>query len=153
MPARMFKGFTSQGGIRVPAFTHYPKGIEKGVRSDKLLHVLDVMPTLMKFAGISHPGSRYRDKEVVDMKGHSMLSLLQGKTDSVHADDYVIGWELFSKHAVRKGDWKILFEIFYEVLEPRAAGIKTDTGQLYNLEMIQQNNMTFLRRTRKNWPR
>ena len=132
-PARMYKGFTSQGGIRVPAFAHYPKGIEKGVRSDGLLHVMDVMPTLLEFAGISHPGSPYRDREVVDMKGHSMLPLLQGKTDAVHADDHVIGWELFSKRAVRKGDWKILYEPFHEVLEPRAPGIKSDTWQLYNL--------------------
>ena len=108
----------------------YSKGIEKGVRSDELLHV---MPTLLEFAGISHPGSRYRDREVVDMKGHSMLLLLQGKTGSVHSDDHIIGWELFSKRAVSKGDWKILYEPFHEVLEPRAVGVKTDTWQLYNL--------------------
>jgi arylsulfatase A-like enzyme len=143
-PARMYKGFTSQGGIRVPAFAHYPKGIEKGVRSDELLHVMDVMPTLLEFADISHPGSPYRDREVVGMKGHSMLSLLQGKTGSVHSDDRIIGWELFSKRAVRKGDWKALYEPFHKVLEPRAVGIKTDTWQLYNLadDPVELNDLS-----------
>jgi arylsulfatase len=67
------------------------------------------------------------------MKGESMLSVLKGKTDAVHADNYVLGWELFSKRAARHGDWKIIYEPYHEVLEPRVAGIKPDTWQLYNL--------------------
>lgn len=62
-----------------------------------------------------------------------MLSVLQAKEPKVHGDDYVIGWELFTKRAIRKGNWKIIYEPFHEVLEPRVAGIKTDAWQLYNL--------------------
>ena len=68
------------------------------------------------------------------MKGESMLSMLKGDGDRVHDENYVIGWELFSKRAVRKGNWKIIYEPFHEVLEPRVASIKSDTWQLYNLE-------------------
>jgi arylsulfatase A-like enzyme len=132
-PLRMYKGFPSQGGVRVPAFAHYPKGIQKGVRSDETLHVMDVMPTLLEFAGLSHPGTPYRDRDVVSMKGDSMLSYLQGQSESVHVEDYVMGWELFSKRAMRKGDWKIIYEPKHEVLEPRVLGIKPDTWQLYNI--------------------
>lgn len=132
-PLRMYKGFPSQGGVRVPAFAHYPKGIQKGVRHDGVLSVMDVMPTLLELAGINHPGMKYKDRDVVNMKGESMLSVLQAKSESVHTDDYVLGWELFSKRAIRKGDWKIIYEPFHQVLEPRVAGIKSDTWQLYNL--------------------
>ena len=132
-PLRMYKGFTTQGGIRAPAFAHFPKGMEQGRRSNAVLHVMDVMPTLLDLAHIEHPGSRYRGREVVEMKGHSMLSLLRGKTAQVRREDHVLGWELFSKRAIRKGDWKIIYEPYHEVLEPRVAGIKPDTWQLYNL--------------------
>lgn len=132
-PLRGYKGFPSQGGIRVPAFAHYPKSVRKGVLDNQVLTVMDVMPTLLEVSGIDHPGSRYRNRDVVQMKGKSMLSVLQGKASKVHPDDYVIGWELFSKRAIRKGDWKIIYEPYHEVLEPRITGIKTDTWQLYNL--------------------
>ena len=62
-----------------------------------------------------------------------MLAMLRGETDRTHADDHVFGWELFSKRALRKGDWKIVYEPFHEVLEPRVSGVKTDTWQIYNL--------------------
>ena len=58
-PLRMYKGFTTQGGIRVPAFAHYPKGIGKGLRNDSMLHVMDVMPTLLELAGVEHPGYKF----------------------------------------------------------------------------------------------
>tara|TARA_R110001599_G_scaffold353880_1_gene601915 strand:+ start:20668 stop:22443 length:1776 start_codon:yes stop_codon:yes gene_type:complete len=133
-PSRMYKGFTTQGGIRVPAFAHYPKGIESaGKRKDTMLHVMDVMPTLLELAGIAHPGSSYRGREVVAMKGLSMLPFMRGESEHVHADDYVFGWELFGKRAIRQGDWKIVYEPFHKSLEPRIAGIKADSWQLYNL--------------------
>ncbi|MFT7460516.1 MAG: arylsulfatase A-like enzyme [Planctomycetota bacterium] len=132
-PLRMYKGFPSQGGVRVPAFAHYPKGIQKGVRHDGILSVMDVMPTLLEFAGIEHPGTKYRNREVVNMKGESMLAVLEGNSEATHGEDYFIGWELFSKRAIRKGDWTIIYEPFHEVLEPRVAGIKSDTWQLYNI--------------------
>ncbi len=143
-PLRMYKGFTAQGGVQVPAFAHYPKALPKGVRNNEILHVMDVMPTLLELAGIDHPGSSYRGRDVVSMKGESMLSMLKGDKDKVHDEDYVIGWELFSKRAVRKGDWKIVYEPFHEVLEPRVAGIKSDTWQLYNLadDPVELNDLS-----------
>lgn len=132
-PLCMYKGFASQGGVRVPAFAHYPAEIQKGVTSDNILSVMDVMPTLLELAKIQHPGTQYRDREVVNMKGKSMLAMLKGEAEQVHSDDYILGWELFTKRGVRQGDWKIIYEPFHVVLEPRVSGIKTDTWQLYNL--------------------
>ena len=143
-PLRMYKGYPSQGGVRVPAFAHYPKGIESGLQSNQVLSVMDVMPTLLELAGIQHPGKRYRDRDVVEMRGSSMLSLLEGSDEAVHPDDYVIGWELFNKRAIRKGDWKIIYEPYHIDREPRHAGIKTDTWQLYNLaeDPVEMNDLS-----------
>ncbi|NKB35721.1 MAG: sulfatase-like hydrolase/transferase [Gammaproteobacteria bacterium] len=143
-PRRMYKGFTTQGGVQVPAFAHYPKSLPQGLRNNEILHVMDVMPTLLELAGIEHPGTNYRGRDVAEMKGESMLSMLTGKSERVHNEEYVIGWELFSKRAVRKGDWKIVYEPFHKVLEPRVAGIQTDKWQLYNLaqDPIELNDLS-----------
>lgn len=143
-PLRMYKGFPSQGGVRVPAFAHFPKGIKSGLQKDKLLTIMDVMPTLLELADIQHPGKQYKGREVAEMKGRSMLQFLQGEVDSIHSDDYVLGWELFGKRAIRKGDWKIIYTPYHEVREPRHAGIKTDTWQLYYLpdDPVEMNDLS-----------
>lgn len=142
-PLRQYKGYPSQGGVRVPAFAHYPRGIRKGSTSDSMLTVKDVMPTLMELAGIEHPGSEYKGRQVTGMTGESMLSLLKGESDKAHSDDYVMGWELFGKRALRQGDWKIIYQPYHEVRDPVHEGIKTDTWQLYNLaeDPVEMNDL------------
>ncbi|MCC7412287.1 MAG: arylsulfatase [Gammaproteobacteria bacterium] len=108
-PFRLFKGFTTEGGIRVPAFAHYPARIAGGRRSTGFASVMDVMPTVLELAGVKHPGGRYRGREVLPMQGKSMLSALDGTAASVHGEDYWMGWELFGKRAIRKGDWKLVW--------------------------------------------
>ena len=108
VPLRMFKGYTSQGGVNVPAFVHYPKRFLSGARSDALLSVKDVMPTLLEVAGIDHPGAgMFNGREIVDMQGRSMLPLLTGETDDIREPGDYLGWELFGKRAIRQGNWKI----------------------------------------------
>lgn len=142
-PLRMYKGYPSQGGVRVPAFAHYPKGIKTGLLNNNMLTIKDVMPTLLDVAGIKHPGTHYQDRDVAALSGSSMLPLLQGETDAIHPADYVMGWELFGKRAIRKGDWKIIWEPYHELREPRHAGIKTDAWQLYNLadDPVEMNDL------------
>ena len=38
-----------------------------------------------------------------------MLAVLKGEQDTVHPPDYAMGWELFGKRAMRKGDWKVVY--------------------------------------------
>jgi arylsulfatase A-like enzyme len=134
VPLRMFKGFPSQGGINVPAFVPFPGLMQKGVTNNSFIHVMDVMPTLLELADISHPGTRYKDRDVAPMQGVSMLPMLLGHVNNVHAEEHVTGWELFSKRALRQGDWKIIYAPYQEVFEPRPTGIKTDIWQLYDLK-------------------
>lgn len=133
-PLRMYKGFTSQGGVNVPAIAHFPKLISGGRRNNAIAHVMDIMPTILGITGVEHPGEGdYKGREIVTMQGTSLLPILTGDADEVHGEDYTIGWELFGKRALRQGDWKIIYQPYHEVLDPRPAGIKTDTWQLYNL--------------------
>ncbi len=133
-PFRMFKGFTSEGGIRTPAFVHYPKEINGGETSDSLVTVKDVMPTLLELADTRHPGQSYQGRELITPQGSSMMPMIQGQTKTVHQHDFVMGWELFGKRAIRNGDWKIIWETsFVDWWNSAELGIKRDAWQLYHL--------------------
>ena len=60
-------------------------------------------------AGIKHPAPTYQNREIVAMRGASMLSWLSGREDRVHAKDVVNGWELCGRGAIRKANWKAVF--------------------------------------------
>ncbi|WP_416139401.1 arylsulfatase [Halomonas sp. HK25] len=119
-PLPFFKGMTSQGGVQVPAIVRHSSVLTPGEINDEILHVMDVMPTLLELAGVDHPGDAFQGREVHPMEGLSMLPVLQGEAMSERA----LGWELFGRRALRKGDWKLVW-----MTEPYGAG----EWQLYNL--------------------
>jgi arylsulfatase A-like enzyme len=108
-PCRLYKGFTTEGGIRVPAFAWYPKALKAG-RSDTFTSVLDVMPTLLALAATSHPGIAYKERPIFPMQDMSALGHLRGEAPGVHNPDHVWGVELFGRRALRKGEWKIVYD-------------------------------------------
>jgi arylsulfatase len=107
-PFRMFKGFTYEGGITVPAFVTWPARYAGARVSTAFASVLDVVPTVLELAGVAHPGTRYQGRPIAALQGRSLVPLLGG-ADAVHPADHVMGWELFGKRALRKGDWKIVW--------------------------------------------
>lgn len=104
-PFRLFKAYPTQGGVRVPAVVSWPGRVRPG-RSDAMMTVKDVAPTLMEVA----------------TGDHSPRSLLKPVQD----DDHVMGWELFGRCAIQKGRWKIV-----RMAEPWGLG---DRWQLFDLQ-------------------
>jgi len=120
-PFAYFKGFTSQGGTTVPVIVRHPSlQAQAGQLNRQFFHVMDIMPTVLEMAGIEHPGTRFKGREVQPMQGLSMLRGLQGEAMPERA----IGWELFGRRALRKGDWKMSW---------MTAPYGTGEWQLYNL--------------------
>lgn len=128
-PSRLYKLYTTEGGVRVPCIAWHP-GMPAAVKHD-FATVMDIAPTLLEMAGIKHPAPIYKGREVAHMRGKSMLSWLQastpetyltsmscctvlttleqGDTESVHPKDFVMGWELCGRAAIRAGEWKAVF--------------------------------------------
>lgn len=102
-PFPFFKGLTSQGGIQVPAIIRAPQVSQPGTITHEVAHVMDVMPTFLELAGIEQPSGTFNGREVAAIEGISMRPILEGKAMPERA----IGWELFGRKALRKGDWKI----------------------------------------------
>ncbi len=120
-PFPFFKGFTSQGGTTVPVIlSHSSLKAQAGQLNGQFFHVMDVMPTILELAGVKHPGTQFRGREVQPMQGVSMLPGLHGQAMPERA----VGWELFGRRALRKGDWKMTW---------MTAPYGTAQWQLYNL--------------------
>jgi arylsulfatase len=133
-PFRMFKGFTSEGGIKVPAFVHYPAQVEGNRSTPALATVKDVLPTVLELAGIELPGTSFDGRGIEAVQGRSLVPLLEGRADHVHPAEAAIGWEIFGKRALRQGGWKILWETADATWwDAGAMGIKRNAWQLYDL--------------------
>jgi len=140
VPLRMFKGYTSQGGLRVPAFVHYPQKFKPQSNNQRFIHVQDIMPTLLDVADIEHPGEgQYRGREIVAMQGDSILPLLTGSANEIKRKKNYTGWELNDYRALRSGDWKIYYSP-KKGNEPLASEKK---WQLFNLakDPTEMNNV------------
>jgi arylsulfatase len=102
----LYKGYSAEGGIHTPMIIKMPFQKDGKKNSAALTTVMDLAPTFLDLAGVTY-SSTYHGRTLAPHKGQSLLPLLTGKKDYVHDDDYVIGWELFGRCALRKGKWKI----------------------------------------------
>lgn len=108
-PSRLFKAYTTEGGIRVPAIIRTPGGLRAGEISDVFSTVKDIAPTLLEYAGAEHPGAEYHGRPVLPISGRTLLPWLSGDVAQVHPDDASAGWELFGRRAIRDGGWKAVY--------------------------------------------
>ncbi len=125
-PSRLVKGFTTEGGIRVPAFIRCPGGVRGGQIGTSFSTVMDIAPTFLDLAGIAHPGAEYRGRKIAAFRGRSLRPWIEGHTAQVHAVGTSTGWELFGRRAIRQDEWKALYV-------PNRDG--TSRWQLYDLSV------------------
>ena len=122
-PFRLFKSFTSEGGIRAPLIIKMPSGSRNNGQWNKnFIHVTDILPTIMTISGADYP-KEANGKSLKQPIGKSFLPLLKGEAVSEH-QNRGMGWELFERKAYIKGNWKIL---------RLASPFGTGEWQLYNL--------------------
>jgi arylsulfatase len=104
-PFSSFKSSASEGGVRAPFIISYPKAILIGQRTEAFASVLDVVPTLLQFAGVKPSPTS------VPLSGRTMTSLLLGESQRVYPSDVSISQELSGGAAVYQGDYKLLRNI------------------------------------------
>ncbi|OQV04614.1 hypothetical protein CLAIMM_09469 [Cladophialophora immunda] len=151
-PHRMYKGYCTEGGIRVPCVIRYPPLTQAapGTVSHAFATCMDIMPTFLELAAARHPNpspshpratAPYRDRRVFGMRGKSWVSYLSDRTPSsassdhemnaIHGyDDPAVGWEIYNRAGLRFGRWKI-----NHMQSDTATG--TGQWQLYDLSMDQ----------------
>lgn len=129
-PSKLFKIFSSEGGIHVPLIISNPNIADelKGTINSKFTTVMDITPTLLELAGVPQPDPKnYKGREVAPIRGKSWVKFLEDpkSVENIYDKDETVGWELFGQAAVRKGDWKITF-----IGQP----IEADKWKLFNIK-------------------
>lgn len=123
-PHRYYKGFSTEGGHRVPTIVRLPGQHGPRPPITALTTIEDWLPTFIALAGIDNPGSQYQGRDVNPATGYSLLALLQDRVPQVRDESTVWAGEQFNRRYLYKGDWKITY------LEPP---LGTGDWQLYNI--------------------
>lgn len=128
-PSRLYKAYTTEGGVRVPFLARFPKSVNvvddvKDV-TDQFATVMDLAPTILDIAGVRHPAPKYQGREIVHMRGKSLFPWATGTAERIHEKDFIQGWETCGRAALRYGNWKIVY-----IPKPKGP----ERWQLYNLE-------------------
>ena len=96
-PWRGFKGSLWEGGHRVPCIAWQPKTVPVGTTNVPTM-TIDIMPTLLDFAGATIPGGH-------ELDGVSLVSVL---TENAALPPRNLYWKYNDKWAVRAHPWKLL---------------------------------------------
>jgi arylsulfatase len=135
VPFRLFKSFTSQGGIKSPMILKMPGTMNgAGEWNHAFLHVTDILPTLAEVAGAEIP-NELDGRALRQPTGKSLLPLLVGDLTDIRGDTG-IGYELFEMKAYLERDWKIL-----RLPEPFGSGdwqlyrLREDPGEIRDLSV------------------
>ncbi len=131
VPSWLVKGYPTEGGIRVSAFA-----AGKGVRGDGRiananLDVRDIAPTLLDYAGLTQPKT-FAGRAIVPHQGHSLRPVLAATAPAVRTNGEAVGYELFYRRALRKGDWKVVY-LPAGTNRYTRAGVSTGRWQLFDV--------------------
>jgi arylsulfatase len=109
-PFSQYKGWLGEGGIRNALIVSGPvvKRPEGSINRG-LMHVADLMPTLLEVAGVSYPKTR-NGHDVPAHIGKSWCRMLAGQEESPRTEQDYLAWELFGNRALLQGEWKIRWE-------------------------------------------
>jgi arylsulfatase len=109
-PFSQYKGWLGEGGIRNALIVSGPAVKRpKGSINHGLMHVADLMPTLLEVAGASYPKA-YEGRELPALMGTSWGGVLAGQSESPRTEQDYLAWEIFGNRAVRQGEWKLRWE-------------------------------------------
>jgi arylsulfatase len=101
-PFSNFKGSAAEGGVRAPFIIRYPGHVVEGGRSAAFAYLLDVVPTLLAYAGVA-PAHAH----TAPLGGRSMARLLAGTAPVLHPPDAPVGYEAAGGAALYLDDHKL----------------------------------------------
>jgi arylsulfatase len=109
-PFSQYKGWLAEGGIRNALIVSGPAVKRpKGSINHGVMHVADLMPTLLEIAGASYPKT-HEGRELPALMGKSWGKVLAGQAESPRTEQDYLAWEIFGNRAVRQGEWKLRWE-------------------------------------------
>jgi len=108
-PFRLYKAFTTEGGVRSPAIISFGGSSRQNQVDTHIASVKDLAPTFLEIAGVGLPTGEYKGRKIAAIQGTSMVPFLRGAAGEIHSPDYALCMELFGRVFVRKGTWKLVW--------------------------------------------
>lgn len=143
---RDFKGWSHEGGVRVPLIVKYPGKIAKGAACDEMVIGMDFYPTLLEFAGLDPLPEEHQD-------GISIAPLLTGAKKNLERD--TLYWHYPHYHrtkpygATRNGNWKLIE--FFEDERLELFDLKADPYERNDLAAAKPEKSAELLTKLKKW--
>ncbi|MDR3406074.1 MAG: sulfatase-like hydrolase/transferase [Chthoniobacter sp.] len=144
-PWRSGKTHMYEGGLRVPGVVRWPDHVAPGTHSNRIVLLMDVLPTAMEMAGLTPPQG---------LDGVSFLPTLRGETQPDLTRDLYFMWreggmvhQGASTEALRQGDWKLVRDNVFAPIE--LYNLKDDpqeTNDLANKEKSTFRNLSLAMR-------
>jgi arylsulfatase len=109
-PFSQYKGWLAEGGIRNALIVSGPAVKRpKGSINHGVMHVADIMPTLLGIAGTSYPKSR-AGRDLPPLIGKTWGPVLSGQAETPRTEQDYLAWEIFGNRAIRQGEWKLRWQ-------------------------------------------
>jgi arylsulfatase len=144
-PFSQYKGNMAEGGIHGGLIVSGPIVKQApGTINRSLMHVADLMPTLLEVAGASYPKT-VNGKDAPPLMGKSWVKMLAGGEESPRSGQDFLAWEIFGNHAVRQVDWKLVWQYKpYGTEQWELFNLATDPGERRNLAAEQPEKVKAL---------
>jgi len=97
---RFEKHCSYEEAVRVPLVVRFPNRIAAGRRTQAMVELVDLVPTLYSLCGYNDTAS---------LQGRSLMPLLQGKTTK-HREHVVVEYAQNDEAMIRDEQWKLIFE-------------------------------------------
>ncbi len=139
-PFRLWKSYTTEGGVAVPAIARLPGQHQSKPIFSGSTHVTDFLPTVLDLAGVQNPGSSYKGRAVEPISGHSILPVLEDRATRVRAPGEALAWEHGNHRYVIRDNWKLLWLSAPYGPTPRAWSLydlATDRAEVNDLSATQ----------------
>jgi arylsulfatase A-like enzyme len=106
-----WKWFIGEGGIRVPLLVLPPKNTaftRSGAMTDEYAYVKELPMTILDYAGVDYPKSKFKGRKLTPPTGVSLRPFLAGKESRPRTEEEWVVFELFGNAYVVAGDYKAI---------------------------------------------
>lgn len=146
-PFRLFKHYTHGGGVRSPLVVSWPAKVgAPGAWTKQVAHVIDIVPTILEAAGVSHP-TTFKGHAVLPLEGRSFVSSLVNPSTTQARQ---IGFEHESNRAWIDGSFKLVVRHQNDD-QVELYNLATDPTELNNLAAAQPTRTANLVNAWNNW--
>jgi arylsulfatase len=137
-PFSQYKGNMAEGGIHNALVVSGPLVKRPaGSINHGVLHVADIMPTLLEVAGAEYPAT-INGQPAPALIGKSWVKFLASEVESPRSATDYLAWEMFGNRAVRQGDWKLRWQYKpYGTEQWELFNLAEDLGERHDLAAAQ----------------